>query len=103
MGLNILSDQLCESCNGACCRDIVCPPSDPNVAGIWGWLYSLPPHLKAGVLSAHAEYSAGKTGPCIWLGDDGRCEHYELRPPVCRLFQPGGENCQRKRDEQGLT
>ena len=42
MDLIVLSDQLCESCNGACCRDIVCPPSDPNEAGIWGWLYGLP-------------------------------------------------------------
>jgi len=102
MELPIVSESMCHSCNGACCRDILCPPSDPNEAGIWPWLYGLPASLKPEVQVAHDAYVSGKTGPCIWLNEDGLCKHYELRPPVCRVFQPGGRNCRQKRDEHGV-
>lgn len=25
---------------------------------------------------------------CHWIGDDGRCKHYEDRPQTCRLYEP---------------
>lgn len=25
---------------------------------------------------------------CEWLGEDGRCTHYEERPQLCRSYQP---------------
>lgn len=26
---------------------------------------------------------------CRWLGDDGRCRHYERRPQTCRTYEAG--------------
>lgn len=36
--------------------------------------------------------------PCIWLGNDRRCMHYEWRPDVCREFEIGTSWCKAWRE-----
>jgi Fe-S-cluster containining protein len=31
--------------------------------------------------------------PCIWLGEDKKCKHYQYRPHVCDDFEIGCESC----------
>ena len=32
--------------------------------------------------------------PCVWFNRaTGKCNHYEDRPPTCRDFEVGGEQC----------
>lgn len=39
---------------------------------------------------------------CAWLGEDGRCQHYDDRPDVCRDFEPGsGPLCAMHTGESG--
>lgn len=39
--------------------------------------------------------------PCIWLNRvTGQCRDYEMRPPVCREFEMGGEDCLRLRRQE---
>jgi Fe-S-cluster containining protein len=41
--------------------------------------------------------------PCPWLDlASGKCRHYEVRPVVCRWFEPGGSACNEARRKAGL-
>ncbi|MBX9656159.1 YkgJ family cysteine cluster protein [bacterium] len=104
--LRILTSDLCSSCNGACCRTTYCPPLDSygtkDQNGLEDWLTSIPGHLRERVREAHQEFANGKRGPCIWLTEDGICEHYDYRPIVCRHFKPGEDGCLEFRIEAGI-
>lgn len=75
----------CDSC-GACCYD--------NVPLSAGEFLALVSYLKAqGQLDAAVEkvarwyiYQFETVQPCVFLGEDKRCEVYAVRPLVCRLF-----------------
>jgi uncharacterized protein len=42
-------------------------------------------------------------GPCLWLDlDTLRCRHYDIRPRVCREFEPGEEDCLDFRRKAGV-
>jgi len=87
----------CEGC-GACCMEMGSPPFDsfPSEDGGASEIDCLPPHVLA-------EYEAGmrirrEDGfpdgvPCFWLDADRRCQYYEHRPSVCRLFARGSADC----------
>jgi Fe-S-cluster containining protein len=41
---------------------------------------------------------------CLWFDPVSRkCRHYEHRPPVCREFEVGGEDCLAWRQHRGIT
>lgn len=75
----------CDSC-GACCYD--------NVPLSVGEFLALVSYLKSeGRLERAVEkvarwyvYQFETVQPCVFLGDDKRCEVYAVRPLVCRLF-----------------
>ena len=82
---------LCQSCNGACCRNVRLPvgPLDPEqtraaetrgvvVDGVW-FIDSVCKHLTGG----------------------GRCSIYETRPDACRAYGVGGEACLQTREVFG--
>lgn len=35
--------------------------------------------------------------PCVWLGEDAKCDFYEWRPHICRAFEPGCAGCRMAR------
>lgn len=42
------------------------------------------------------------SSPCELLDDDGNCTIYPTRPSECVVFEAGGDDCQRMREEAGL-
>lgn len=87
----------CDGC-GACCSEMRTPPfirvDDPE----WD---RVPADLKAEIDKAVFEPLDVRPdgSPCLWLGDDKRCAHYDLRPGICREFERGSDACRRWRVE----
>jgi uncharacterized protein len=99
MKLPIITEQECEGC-GACCRRVGYPPfmrnPGPGLPAEQAWI-ELPKRLKDEV-QRHVNDDGE---PCIWLGADGRCLHYDHRPQICRDFERGGDVCRRIRRDAG--
>lgn len=55
--------------------------------------------MPAAVRAEHARLVTELAGdpsfrPCAWLDPEtNRCKHYEFRPIVCRVWEPGGRGC----------
>ncbi|MHC5039951.1 MAG: YkgJ family cysteine cluster protein [Planctomycetota bacterium] len=95
--MNAPSDNSCEDC-GICCFAFSLPPFDANE------LVRAPEAL----LQQVDEYARSKgyreTDPCLWLDLDSRkCRHHDMRPVLCRWFEPGGLACNELRAEAGLA
>ncbi len=84
----------CDDCCGACCSYMGAPPfDDDNLPDdlpedlrqqmLDYWLFNI-----KGNLSREAQRT-----PCFWLGEDGKCIHYEYRPKICRDFEVGSKRC----------
>lgn len=88
----------CEGC-GQCCRNQPYPPftypfDDGDDRAPEPHLSQIRESVLAGARSDDA--------PCLWLGSDGKCMHYAIRPEICRDFEMGGEACRRIRIETGV-
>ena len=82
---------LCQVCGGRCCSEMRTPPilSDADKARI-------PADLMAEVNRAIDEPLDVRPdgAPCCWLDPKTKlCVHYDIRPDICREFEPGGEDC----------
>ena len=93
----------CRRC-GACCRTFPVFAShedaarEPRIAQE-GLL--LPQHLQAPGW-AFKLHQLPFHERCCFLGEDGLCAIYAMRPDVCREFAPGDEQCLEARERAGV-
>jgi len=86
----------CENC-GICCLAFSLPPFDANEMAKAS--NKLLQEVEAYARSPRYRDS----NPCLWLDlASGKCKHHEVRPVLCRWFQPGGEACSKLRRKAGL-
>ena len=101
--LNESNDVSCDGC-GACCLHMSHPMyyskgCDDNGNFILDYPEGMPEELKRSLDDGGYSITDPDT-PCIWLDLATRqCRHYEWRPPVCREFELGGDDCLRIRQE----
>ena len=94
--MNTHSNNLCDNC-GICCLAFSLPPFDANE------LVKASDELlqKVDAYARSARYR--NSHPCLWLDlDSGKCKHYEVRPVLCRWFEPGSLACNKLRIKVGL-
>jgi len=86
----------CENC-GICCLTFPLPPYDANE------LVRAPDALMAQI-DAYAHSARFRAvNPCLWLDlDTGKCKHHQVRPVLCRWFEPGCKGCNDLRVKAGL-
>lgn len=91
-----MKEDPCFGC-GVCCRLFSLPPFDANE------------HVRASdELIREVDAYAGspqyrESDPCMWQDrETGRCLHYDVRPTLCRWFQPGTRGCNELRERAGL-
>jgi Fe-S-cluster containining protein len=106
-------DDPCRGC-GACCRHLGWPPFllygelyGPEMSEeAWEHLEQEHPQLAQEIQLARERCRfkrEGEMGPCSWYDPETRrCKHHELRPQICRDFEPGSEDCLRFRAEHGI-
>ena len=89
-------EQPCDNC-GICCLAFSIPPFDANeLAKASDALLQ-----QVDAYARSARYR--KSNPCLWLDlDSGKCKHHEVRPVLCRWFEPGGVACNELRAQAGL-
>lgn len=82
---------LCEHCTAACCRYVAVPLDPPRTARDYDDLrwYLMHEHILVFVEEG-AWYIQFSTS-CRHLGTDSNCTIYEIRPDICRDYEPG--NC----------
>lgn len=76
----------CVRC-GVCCRRQPVPPFElgmPELDGV--------PELREELLAYIKSPAFDDDAPCLWLTPTGR-KYYELRPAICREYEPGCETC----------
>jgi Fe-S-cluster containining protein len=86
----------CDHC-GVCCLAFPLPPFDAHelVKAPDGLLRELDAYQQS------ARYR--DSHPCFWLDlASGKCKHYDVRPVLCRWFQPGSAACHGLRRSAGL-
>ena len=86
----------CENC-GICCLGFSLPPFDANE------LVKAPDALLRQI-DAYAHSARHRDShPCLWLDlDSGTCKHHDVRPVLCRWFDPGCPACNQLRVNAGL-
>lgn len=84
---------LCDACNGACCREMNKPPFTlTEIKGLPEAIWA--DHVASMNMWPRLTSDSCPVGvPCFWLAPDNRCKHYEHRPGVCRDMPMGGESC----------
>lgn len=87
----------CTGC-GMCCTRMRTPPfvpdfDDPESCEFEA-LRRSHPELAARIRDRAMELTADSEGPCLWFDPDTRrCQHYDIRPEICRDFEVGGVGC----------
>ena len=86
----------CENC-GICCLAYSLPPFDANERA------KAPDALLREVEAYARSPRHRESNPCLWLDlDSGKCRHHDVRPVLCRWFEPGGKACNELRVKSGL-
>ena len=86
----------CKNC-GICCFAFSLPPFDANE------LTRASPELMAEVDEYARSPRHRESNPCLWLDlPTGKCRHHEVRPVLCRWFEPGGKACNELRAKASL-
>jgi len=86
----------CDGC-GICCDAFPLPPFDANeeAKAPDGLLREIEEHAKSPGFRESA--------PCFWQDPrTKRCRHHDVRPTLCRWFEPGGKACNELRAEAKL-
>lgn len=92
----------CDNC-GACCMGMGIPPETGDDAIDDAWWESLTDELRQEILDRQGQPNWAHE-PCVWLDvETRRCTHYELRPQVCRDFEPGNLVCLEDREARGIA
>ncbi|MHC4778442.1 MAG: YkgJ family cysteine cluster protein, partial [Planctomycetota bacterium] len=95
--MNRDTDNPCENC-GICCLAFSLPPFDANEH------VRAPEELMEEVEAYRTSPRHRESSPCLWLElGSGRCVHHEVRPNLCRWFEPGGKACNELRAKAGLS
>ncbi|MBX3449283.1 MAG: YkgJ family cysteine cluster protein [Planctomycetaceae bacterium] len=105
--LSILPVETCDGC-GLCCQGIGSPVAIyASRPGLPDPHPSRPPDLPAELIREINDHFSGlfrgqePQDACLWFDRATlRCRHYEYRPPICREYQLGGSECQRRRAEE---
>ena len=94
--MNTPSNNPCDNC-GICCLAFSLPPFDANE------LVKASDELLQQV-DAYAHSARYRdSNPCLWLNlDSGKCKHHEVRPVLCRWFEPGSLAYNKLRIKAGL-
>lgn len=81
----------CGGCY-ACCTQCGTPPfrNDAERAVLPAGLQQQLSDRHLDIIANHGRHEPG--GVCLWL-QNGACLHYEHRPPICREFEVGGDQC----------
>jgi uncharacterized protein len=86
----------CHGC-GACCERVGYPPfyrTNPGENQQFAALERSHPELAAEMRQAAVDRRRELGLPCSWLDPETkRCQHYELRPQICRDFELGSPKC----------
>lgn len=86
----------CFGC-GVCCLAFSLPPFDANE------LVKAPDELMRQINDYARSPRHRDSNPCLWLDlDTARCKHHEVRPVLCRWFEPGCAACNELRVKAGL-
>ncbi len=94
--MNPPSTNPCSNC-GICCLAFALPPYDANEQ------VQAPEELLREIEAYARSARYRKSNPCLWLDlDTGKCRHHDVRPVLCRWFEPGGEPCNALRVKAGL-
>ncbi|MFC1679744.1 YkgJ family cysteine cluster protein [Elusimicrobiota bacterium] len=94
--MNKPSDNPCDNC-GICCLAFSLPPFDANESA------KAPDELLREVDAYAGSARYRKSNPCLWLDLGSRkCKHHEVRPVLCRWFEPGCPACNKLRVKAGL-
>jgi Fe-S-cluster containining protein len=86
----------CQSC-GQCCRNQPTPPFLTLEE-----IGALPHSLEEEILQYVYSDRFSDADHCLWLKGN-RCQHYDLRPMICRHYQVGCEGCRKMRAKIGLS
>jgi Fe-S-cluster containining protein len=90
----------CGDCVGACCHHLGTPPytwSADDTPPAWAVA-----EIDAAMAPDWRDRPYYGEGPCLWLDlETHHCRHYDVRPRVCRDFEPGAESCLEFRDGFG--
>jgi len=83
--------QMCEKCNGACCRNrklFVMKASPQTIKEIIMW------EMSGLIVTRNGDFLEYSAPPCKNLDlKTGRCLIYEDRPDICKEFPPGCVPC----------
>ena len=86
----------CEGC-GVCCYSFSFPPFDANE------VVKAPDELMQEIEDYASSGDHRDSKPCFWLDEDSKkCRHHEVRPTLCRWFEPGCKACNHLRVKAGL-
>lgn len=88
-GVSEGKSKTCQRC-GTCCRRQPTPPfrlGYPELADH--------PELRDEIVRYLESDQFDDNAPCLWLTPDG-CKHYDLRPEICREYEPGCDSCAAK-------
>ncbi len=82
----------CEGCDH-CCRYVSLPIGRPRTKRDFEEVRWYVLHESVSVyIDLEGDWMIQFDSPCAWLRD-GRCVHYDLRPPICREYDPA--HCER--------
>ena len=90
------SDNPCANC-GICCLAFSIPPFDANE------LVRASGELMRQIDDYASSARSRESNPCLWLDlASAECKHHEVRPVLCRWFEPAGPACNKLRIAAGL-
>ena len=95
--MNTSSHYKCDNC-GICCLAFSLPPFDANE------LVKPSDELMQQIDDYARSPRYRDSNPCLWLDlDSAKCKHHEVRPVLCRWFEPGSLACNKLRIKFGLS
>lgn len=80
---------LCEHCTAACCRYVAVPLDKPRTARDFDDIRWYLMHQAIIVFVEDGDWYIQFNTRCKNLADDHRCGIYDVRPAICREYEPG--------------
>ena len=80
---------LCEHCVAACCRYLAIEIDKPKTARDFDDIRWYIMHTGISVFVEEGDWYIQIQTTCKNLGADNRCQIYDVRPDICRDYEPG--------------
>lgn len=80
---------LCEHCTAACCRYLALPLDKPRTERDFDDIRWYLMHQGISVFVEDGDWYIQFRTTCKNLGADNRCMIYDVRPEICREYEPG--------------